>query len=149
MRCTACGHSVSETNGRCIYCGALLGPGVSTDPGKSPDARGMTGISKKTMPPNGPYEDGVYVKVRDLPSDLRDRITQTLKEKGKGLGVDKGLTTRTGPGAEQVTEVSGQGMVFEIPFQKSGRMRRLHPLVLFLIFMGSVGFVGFIMWLTM
>lgn len=149
MRCAACGHNVSESDARCLYCGALLGAGVSTDPGESPDARGMTGVSKKNVPHRVPDEDGVSVNVRDLPPDLRDRISQILREKGKGIGVDQAFATRAGPKGEKDPEMAGQGMSLQVPFQKSGRMRRLHPLILFLIFMGSVGFVGFIMWLMM
>ena len=153
MRCAACGHNVSESDRRCLYCGAPFGHGDSTGPGETPGARGRGDDSPKTGKQDTTHgvsePDGVYVNLRDLPPDLRDRITDILKEKGKGAGVDTASARETGAGAEQDPELPGHDMTLPFPRHEGGRKRRLHPLILFLIFLGSVGFVGFIMWLMM
>jgi hypothetical protein len=133
----------------CMYCGAPLGESGSLEGHKIISRRKTTTTSKTLAGHTVDYKSSekkeVYKKLDDLPAHLRRKITEALKQEGDTVVVGSKTSIDVGP------DSNGQAgdMALEFSRGEPSRPRRLHPLTLFLIFLGSTALVAVVMWLMM
>lgn len=139
MQCPECGHNVANGRAECIYCGTALGEIVFADDLDSLKKGQVTRSSRQAGKDGTIYEvieehkeyNGLY----DVPGDWRKKIVEAIQRRGGDIGPDFSI---------QEQDIFS---VFSHP--KTPRRRRLHPLILALIFFASAGVVGIVLWLLM
>jgi hypothetical protein len=138
-----------EGEDTCLYCGARIGAFGSSEGFKTISRRKTTATSKGLGGHAVIHEISekkeVYDKLDDLPAHLRSEIAEALKKEGDTVVVDSRISIGVGP------DSNGQDddMALQFSLGKPSRPRRLHPLTLFLIFLGSTALVAVVMWLMM
>ena len=126
MECPKCGHNVPDEESQCMYCGAVLTDVDSLDP---------KDISKK----NGETLFSDYG-----PDRLGKQAEATIEQGGEGA-----FEGKTEPNAMRGPGTPEQEELLEALLPKTQPRRRVNPLILILIFMATMGIMGFLMWLTM
>ena len=149
MRCPGCNRDMPDGVKTCMYCGAPLGEFCSSEDFETISRRETTtmtkGVGGRTMTHEISEKKEVYDKLDDLPAHLRSKIAEALKQEGDTVVVDSKTSIDVGP------DSNGQAADVALQFSlgEPSRPRRLHPLTLFLIFLGSTALVAVVMWLMM
>lgn len=152
MQCPDCGRDMPDGDERCLYCGAPLKSPLSSGVFTTISRRETTTTSERggshAVTYNISEEEKNYDKLDALPSHLRDKIAEIMKQEGESV-VQEMVDTKSSINFDSDLKTRDQDMTRQFSLDKPGRQRRLPPVVLFSIFLGSAALVGLLMWLTM
>ena len=139
MQCPECGHNVANGRAECIYCGAVLGEIAFTDDLDSLKKGQMTGFSRQAGKDGTIYEvieeHKEYNSLDDVPGDWRKKIEEAIQGGRGNIASDSGIQE------QEIFSVFSHA--------KTPHRKRLHPLILALIFFASASVVGIVLWLLM
>ena len=137
MQCPECGHNVANGRTQCIYCGAALGDIAFGEDLDSFERGQRTRFSHQAGKDGAVYE--VIEERRehngtdDVPEDWQKKIAEAIQRGGGDISSDFSFEE------QELLSVLSHG--------KTPRRKRLHPLILGLIFFASAGVVGIVLWL--
>jgi hypothetical protein len=132
-----------------MYCGAPIEDETSHG---NEGTTGAKTISEQTGKPGVTLEisqeERVFSRLGDLPLPLQAKVAEMMKHGEESAVDEKVYETEGFSGFESSLEAPKEE---DLPFtaQKTRRSRRLHPLVLFLLFLVSAGVVAFVLWSMM
>ena len=130
MQCPKCGHNVANGGTACIYCGAALGTSTFVEDPDSFRKGKKTRFSREGDQDGTLYEVIEEIREGDVPEDWQRKIEELIQGGGGDVAPDSVID------------------VFSVlSHVKTPRKRRLHPLILALIFLVSAGVVGIVLWL--
>ena len=136
MQCPKCGHNVANGRPECIYCGAVLGEIAFADNLDSLKKGQVTRFSRQTGKEGTTCEvieeHKEYDNIDDVSDDWREKIVEAIQRRGEDIAPDSSIQEQD---------------IFSVFSHPTPRRRRLHPLILALIFFASAGVIGIILWL--
>jgi hypothetical protein len=153
MKCSGCGREMPVRDKRCLYCGAPSEETASIGALRAKVKSETTTSSKSTGGQSMIYgtsgEEKVYDQLEPLPPDLRHRVQEIMKQGTENQVSEDIVETRSSVAFEPGPGTMERDRTLQFGQISSGRPRRIHPFILFLIFLGSTCVVGFVMWLMM
>jgi hypothetical protein len=139
MRCPECGHNGPNGRSECIYCGAALGESPFAEYPDSLKKGHVTRFFRQAGKDGTVYEvieeHKEYNSPYDVPVDRRKKREEAIQRGDGDIAPDY--------------SIQEQEIFSVLSHQKTPRRKRLHPLILVLIFFASAGIVGIVLWLLM
>ena len=136
MRCPECGHNVAEGRAGCVYCGAALGEIAFADDRDSLKKGQVTRFSRQVGKEGTTCEvieeHKEYNNINVVSDDWREKIIEAIQQQGEDIAAGSSIQEQD---------------IFSILSHSTPRRKRLHPLILALIFFSSAGIVGIVLWL--